>query len=182
MVIGASAGTVDALKIILDDVNDHETTSIVIVTHIKDSVEGLMEIYRKITTMKIKEAEDNETICECGHIYFAPSGYHLSVEEDHSFSLVIEEKVNFVIPSIDVLFKSAAEVYREKLTGIILTGANNDGAMGMKRIEELGGECIIQNPEEALVDLMPQSAISKVHSPKILSLSKINEFIKRGVY
>jgi len=181
-VIGISAGTVDALKIILSDINDDETTSIVIVTHIRDSVDGLMEIYRNITSLKIKEAEDNETICERGHIYFAPPEYHLSIEEDYSFSLVIEEKVNYVRPSIDVLFKSAAEVYRERLTGIILTGANNDGAMGMKRIEELGGECIIQDPEEAFVDLMPQAAISEVHSPKILTLSKINEFIKRGEY
>ncbi len=181
MVIGVSAGGVDALKIILNDVKDVETTSIVIVTHIKDSIDKLMEIYRKLTTLKIKEAEDNETICECGYIYFAPPGYHLSVEDDYSFSLAIEEKVNFVRPSIDILFKSAAEAYRERLTGIILTGANCDGAMGLKRVEELGGECIIQNPEEAFMALMPNSAISEVHSPKIMSLLKINEFIKQGV-
>lgn len=182
IVIGVSAGAVDALKVVLNDVNDIETTSMVIVTHKKGSIDKLMDIYRKISTLKIKEAEDKETICERGHIYFAPPGYHLSVEEDYSFSLAIEEKVNFVRPSIDVLFKSAAEVYRERLTGIILTGANNDGAMGIKRVEELGGECIIQKPEEAFIDIMPKSAISEVHSPIIISLSEINELIKRGAY
>ncbi len=181
MVIGVSAGGVDALKTVLNDINDKETTSIVIVTHIRDSIDQLMGVYRKLTTLKIKEAEDNETICECGYIYFAPPGYHLSVEDDYSFSLAIEEKVNFVRPSIDILLKSAAETYREGLTGIILTGANRDGAMGMKRVEELGGECIVQNPEEAFMAMMPQSAISELHSPKIMSLLKINEFIRQGV-
>ncbi len=179
-VIGVSAGGVDALKTVLKGVSNDETASIVIVTHIGDSVAELIKIYRKITTLKIKEAEENEMISECGYVYFAPTGYHLSVEDDYSFSLSMEEKVNYVRPSIDVLFKSAAEAYREKLTGIILTGANNDGALGLKRIEELGGICIIQDPEEALFDMMPKCAIDEVHSSKILSLIEINKLIKQG--
>lgn len=182
IIIGVSAGGVDALKVVLSAVYGGETTSIIIVTHIKDSVDRLMEIYRKITTMILKEAEDGEIISNTGYIYFASPGYHLSIEEDYTFSLAIEEKVNFVRPSIDVLLKSAAEVYKESLTGIILTGANSDGALGLKRVEELGGKCIIQKPEEAFIDTMPRAAILEVKTAKIMSLLTINQYIKRGVH
>ncbi len=180
-VIGVSAGAVDALKVVLANVNDARTTSIIIVAHIRDSIDGFMNIFGKVSSMRIKEAEGGEMIVEQGYIYFAPPEYHLAIENDYSFSLALEEKVNFVRPSADILFESAAETYREGLTGIILTGTNYDGANGMKRIEELGGACIVQCPEEARFDTMPKAAISKLKFPKIATLAEINDLIRGGV-
>jgi len=180
IVIGTSAGGVEALKTVLKDLDANEMTSIIIVTHMSTSVEKLVDIYRRLTGLKIKEAEDREKINDKGHIYFAPFGYHLSIEDNYTFSLAIEEKVNYVRPSIDVLLMAAAEVYKEGLTGIILTGANSDGAAGLKRIEALGGKCIVQSPEEALVDMMPLSAVKEVENPLVMTLHEINDYIKRG--
>lgn len=180
IVLGVSAGAVDALKKVLNDHNNTASTSIIVVTHIEKSVENLMGLYRNITDFKIKEAESGESIIETGMIYFAPAQYHLSIEDDFTFSLSIEQKINFSRPSIDVLFNSAAEVYREGLTGIILTGANCDGAAGLKRVHELGGTCIVQDPEDAYIDVMPQCASENINSVLVKSLDEINKFLKKG--
>lgn len=179
-VIGTSAGGVEALKTVLNDIGKDIQTSIVVVTHISGPIDQLMEIYRRNSGLKIKEAEDREVIEEQGVVYFAPPGYHLSIEEDYTFSLAIEEKVNYARPAIDVLFISAAEVYKERLTGIILTGANADGAAGLKRVETLGGTCIIQAPEEAFMDMMPLSAMEKVENAMVMTLTEINDYIRGG--
>lgn len=178
IVIGVSAGGVDALRIILDSIDGNTASSMVIVTHIKESADKLMALYVNKTSMIIKEAEDGEKIKALGYIYFAPPRYHLSIEADKSFSLSQEEKVNFVRPSIDILFMSAAEVYKEKLMAIILTGANNDGAMGLKTVEAFGGQCIVQDPDEALFDKMPSSALEIVKNAKRMSLAGINKLLK----
>jgi len=180
MVIGTSAGGVEALKVVLNGIKRTEMTSIIVVIHIETTIEPLMEIYHRITGLNIKEAENRESIKDKDWVYFAPPGYHLSIEEDYSFSLAIEEKVNFARPSIDLLFMTAAEVYKEALTGIILTGANKDGAAGLKRVEELGGKCIVQSPEEAFMDMMPLSAIQEVENPLVMTLDEINDYIKKG--
>jgi two-component system chemotaxis response regulator CheB len=177
IVIGMSAGETDALKTILKDIDSNDEIPFIIVTHIRSNIDGLMQIYRDLTGVEIKEAEDGESIEE-GHIYFSPPGYHLSIEDDYTFSLAIEEKVNYARPSIDVLFNSAAEVYKKDLIGIILTGANNDGAAGLKRVEELGGRCIVQNPQSAYMSSMPESAINSVDCPAIMELNEINEYLK----
>ena len=99
------------------------------------------------------------------------------IELDKTFSLTIDEHVNFARPSIDVLFESAAEAYKNKLIGIVLTGSNNDGAKGIKRIKELGGMAIIQDPKTAESSTMPESAIAAVQPDYILSLEKIVQLL-----
>jgi len=177
IVIGTSAGGVDALKTVLKDLETNIELPIIIVVHIKERTDGFSNIYIKLNKLTIKEAEDKEDI-KNGVIYFAPSNYHLSIEDDYTFSLSVEEKINYSRPSIDVLFESAAEVYMDGLLGIILTGANSDGALGFEKIEKLGGKCIVQDPEEAYFDVMPLSTLKCVSTCKIMSLNLINRYIK----
>ena len=178
IVIGTSAGGVEALKIVLKDIEPTIESPIIIVIHIKERTDGFSKIYGDLNKLKIKEAEDKEEI-KNGVIYFAPSDYHLSIEDDYTFSLSVEEKVNYSRPSIDILFESAAEIYTDDLLGIVLTGANLDGALGLEKIEKLGGKCIVQNPKEAYFDIMPLSALKYVSKCKIMSLDSINRYIKR---
>lgn len=178
IVIGTSAGGVEALKIVLKDIEATIELPIIIVIHIKERTDGFSKIYENLNRLTIKEAEDKEDI-KNGVIYFAPSNYHLSIEDDYTFSLSVEEKINYSRPSIDVLFKSAAEVYTDNLLGIILTGANSDGALGLEKINKLGGECIVQDPEEAYFDIMPLSALKYVSTCDIMNLDLINRYIKK---
>ena len=122
--------------------------------------------------MRIKEAEEKENI-QSGTIYFAPPNYHLLIEEDRSISLSNEEKVNYSRPSIDVLFESASDVYKSELIGIILTGANDDGAKGISCIESNGGLTIAQDPATAKYPIMPRSAIDTESVDYILPLEGI---------
>jgi len=178
IVIGTSAGGVEALKIVLKDLEPNIKLPIIIVIHIRERTEGFSKIYQTLNRLTVKEAEDKEEIKD-GVIYFAPSNYHLSIEDDYTFSLSLEEKVNYSRPSIDILFKTAAEVYTDGLLGIILTGANSDGALGLKKIERLGGRCIVQDPKAAYFDIMPLSALKYVPSSKLMSLDSINRYIKK---
>jgi len=180
IVIGTSAGGVEALKVVLDGLDEKINAPVIIVIHFSADIEGLLRIYANHTPLILKEAEDNENIAEKGYIYFAPPGYHLSVEDNYTFSLSLEEKVNYSRPSIDVLFESASEIYKDGLVGILLTGANNDGARGLKRIEELGGKVIVQCPNEAYIDIMPLAGIKEASSATVMKLSSINEYIKEG--
>ena len=121
-------------------------------------------------------AEDKQST-DGGVIYLAPANYHLQVEPDSRLSLSIDDKVNFSRPSIDVLFDSAAEVYRSRLIGIVLTGGSKDGAAGLKKIKELGGLAIVQDPAEAEVPTMPQSALAACQVDRILTLKEIACFL-----
>jgi len=112
-----------------------------------------------------------------GKIYIAPPNYHLLVEEDKTLSLSTNKHVNFARPSIDVLFETAADVFGEKLVGIILTGANEDGSRGLKKIKESGGLTIVQDPDTAAVDTMPKAAIASTKVDYILPLENIGPFI-----
>ena len=178
IVIGTSAGGVEALKVVLKDLEPTIEVPIIVVIHIKERSDGFSKIYNHLNKMIVKEAEDKEKIKK-GVIYFAPSDYHLSIEDDYTFSLSIEEKINYSRPSIDILFESAAEIYTDNLLGIILTGANSDGALGIKKIKKLGGECIIQDPKEAYFDTMPLSVLKYVSTCKLMNLHSINRYIKK---
>jgi two-component system chemotaxis response regulator CheB len=120
----------------------------------------------------VKEADQNEFV-QRGHVYIAPANYHLLVERDRSLSLSIDEKVCYSRPSIDVLFETAADVYRAALIGVLLTGANHDGTAGLKKIKQRGGLTIAQDPATAEVATMPHSAIQKQVVDKVLSLGEI---------
>jgi two-component system chemotaxis response regulator CheB len=109
--------------------------------------------------------------------YFAPPNYHLLIEEDHTFSLSIEGRVNYSRPSIDVLFESALDAYCSKLIGIILTGANNDGSRGLKKIKDCGGLAIVQDPKTAEVSAMPEAALKISKIDHVLQLEEIAPFL-----
>jgi len=179
VVIGGSAGSLNAIINILKEINNDIKIPIIIIVHLSDDYDNeLPKILNKYVKGIIKEAEDKEEIKE-NIIYTAPSMYHLQIEDNLKFSLLYSEKVNFSIPSIDILFETAAETYGEELLGILLTGANSDGMMGSKRIEELGGHIIVQDPNTAYSSIMPESAIKILKNPEVLNLKKIGEYLNK---
>lgn len=173
IVIGVSAGGMKAMKVIFSLLPKDFNIPIIIVQHLSSRSENQwIKLLNDKSNLFIKEADEKEII-EQGIVYIAPPNYHLLIETNKTFSLTIDEYVNFARPSIDVLFESAAEAYKNKLIGVVLTGSNNDGTKGIKRIQECGGLVIIQNPETAESAYMPASAIAAVHPDYILSLEDI---------
>jgi two-component system chemotaxis response regulator CheB len=159
VVIGVSAGGIAVLDKILPALPSDFSPAVMIVQHMAAGGGSyLVERYSSIASLPVREAADKEPIQE-GTIYFAPADYHLLVESDKTLALSAEAKVNYSRPAIDLLFETAAEAYCRKLIGIILTGANADGAAGLSRVKELGGTAIVQSPATAEVEIMPLAAI-----------------------
>jgi len=173
IVIGTSYGGLEALKIILPKFCEGFPIPIIIVLHIGENNNDVFVNYLdSLCPLCIKEAESNEKI-KAGFIYFAPPNYHLLIESDFTFSLTTDKKHNFSRPSIDILFDSAAWAYTKNLIGVVLTGANSDGANGLKMIKNFGGMTIIQSPYSALSPAMPNAAL-KIAKPEIrLKLEEI---------
>jgi two-component system chemotaxis response regulator CheB len=139
VVIGASAGGMQALKAILPELPAPFYPPIAIVQHVNErSGNFLAEYLGTLSRLKVKEAEAREKLSS-GSAYLAPAGYHLLIEPDRTFSLSVDPRVNYACPSIDVLFESAAETFGSTLIGVVLTGANADGARGLKKIRQRGG-------------------------------------------
>ena len=177
IVMGVSSGGMSAMKVMFSLLPKSFRTPIIIVQHIGPRSDNLwIKFLNDTTNLCIKEADEKEKI-EQGNVYIAPPNYHLLVEKNKTFSLTISERVNFARPSIDVLFESAAEAYKAKLIGIVLTGSNNDGTNGIKRIQEYGGLTIVQDPETAESPYMPASAIAAIQPDHILPLEKITELL-----
>ena len=177
VVIGASAGGVDALLAILSALPASFGLPLVVVLHLSESHHSqLAEIFRTRTPMQVREASDKESLAP-GTLYFAPPGYHLLVESDHSLSLSCEAQVHFSRPSIDVLMESAADAYGRNLAGILLTGANADGARGLDKIARQGGLSVVQDPAEARMAAMPQAAIRLRQPDLILDLKSIHKLL-----
>ncbi|MEJ7586545.1 MAG: chemotaxis protein CheB [Ferruginibacter sp.] len=173
IVMGVSTGGMNAMKVVFSALPGSFSLPIIIVQHIAaNSDTRWIDFLNNHSHLYIKEADEKEKI-EKGKIYLAPANYHLLIESDKTFSLTISERVNFSRPSVDVLFESAAETYREKLIGIILTGANTDGTAGMKRIKQYGGLTIVQDPGTAQSRQMPASAISAVTVDHVLPLDEL---------
>lgn len=173
VVIGGSAGGVDALIGLLPALPAGFGPAVTCILHVPpDRDSRLAELFAARTALPVREAQDKEPI-QPGTVYFAGSGYHLSIEQDRSFSLSCEPPVQFARPAIDILMESAADVYGPALAGILLTGANFDGAEGMCRIRECGGLTIVQDPEEAQASTMPEEAIRRCAPHLVLPLSAI---------
>ncbi len=173
IVIGASFGGLDAIKFIINALPREFRTPVIIVLHIgNNNINTFISILNQSTFLNIKEAEEKETLKK-NTIYFAPPNYHLQVEDEFSLSLTTASKVNFSRPSIDVLFETAAWTFKNELLGILLTGANSDGAEGLKTIKTFGGTTIVENPETAHARAMPQSGIKKSAPDYILNLEDI---------
>lgn len=179
IVIGASAGGIRALLSILAPLPAQYRIPIIIVLHMPDSRESrLADVFQHHMDIKVTVAEDKDRI-RSGQVYFAGSGYHLSIERDQSFSVSCEDPLHYSRPSIDILMCSAADAYGLALVGILLTGANQDGAAGMERIHAAGGITIIQDPAQAEVAIMPQSAMNLFTPDFILPLEEIQTLILR---
>lgn len=158
--IGVSAGGMQALKVVLGALPESFPLPIAVVQHIEARSDTfLCDYLDRMSRIQVKEAEDKEPM-RSGVAYLAPAGYHLLIEPERSFSLSVDEKVNYCRPSIDLLFESAADVFGRRLIGVILTGANADGAKGLLRIKERGGFALVQNPETAEAPYMPRAAIA----------------------
>ncbi len=178
VVIGVSAGGMGALSVLFSYLPANYHIPIIVVQHLYPTQDRyLVDSFNNNYPLTVKEADEKETIQQ-RHIYFAPPNYHLLVERDETFSLSIDTKVNYSRPSIDVLFVSAAYVWTAELIGILLTGANNDGASGMSFIKKHGGLTIAQDPATAEYPVMPQAAIDATNVDKILSLEGIGRFLK----
>jgi len=177
VVIGASAGGLAALGAILSDLKSTFCMPILLAQHICPHVESHLTAYFEgKTALTVKEAEDKDPI-QRGTVYIAPPNYHLMVEFDGCTALSIDAPVNYSRPSIDVLFESAADYFGEALIGIVLSGANSDGAAGLKRIKERGGMAVVQSVETAEAQAMPQAAIEAADVDHILPLQAIAHFL-----
>jgi two-component system, chemotaxis family, protein-glutamate methylesterase/glutaminase len=177
IVMGASAGGIESLSQILPAMPATFPIPIAIVIHQIQATSSLLtSIFQAKTKLLVKEIEDKTPILP-GAIYFTPPQYHSLVEQDATFALSTEELVNFSRPSIDVLFESAAEVFKEHLIGILLTGANGDGARGLKQIHFQGGITVVQDPETALFSEMPRAALRVFKPDHVWSLESITEFL-----
>jgi two-component system, chemotaxis family, protein-glutamate methylesterase/glutaminase len=175
--IGASWGGLHAIGRLLADIPDGVEQPIVIAQHRgPDSTEGAFaDLLGRQTTRPILEVEDKAPI-EHGRVYVAPADYHLLIERG-SFALSVDERVHHARPSIDVLFESAADAYGEHVIGVILTGANEDGATGLARIKERGGVAVIQDPKGAERRAMPDAAIAATVADAVLPLEAIGSFL-----
>jgi two-component system chemotaxis response regulator CheB len=177
VVIGGSAGGVDALIGLLPEIPTHFQASVVCILHVPaDRDSRLAELFDQRAGLPVREARDKEAI-EPGVIYFAGSGYHLSVERDRTFSLSCEPPVQFARPAIDILMEAAADAYGPALAGILLTGANHDGADGMRAIRARGGLTVVQDPLEAQASAMPGEAIRRCAPHLVLPLSGIRALL-----
>lgn len=160
--VGASAGGVTAIQQLLSELPNGFETPIVFVQHLPaDSMIDHSLIFSRQYDGTILEAIDKMPI-EKRHIYFAPGGYHLSIEKDRTFSLSQDDPVHFARPSIDVLFESAAVNIGAKACAVLLTGANEDGASGLRSVALRGGTAIIQDPDEAETATMPRAGIQRM--------------------
>ncbi|MEZ0393392.1 MAG: chemotaxis protein CheB [Pseudobdellovibrionaceae bacterium] len=180
-VIGASAGGVAAIQKILNSFPIRLPTPIVVVLHLPEHSDvQFSALLQPGSGIRCQEAQDKMQI-ESQTIYFAPAGYHLLIEENQTFSLSQEEPVHYSRPSIDVLFESASLVFQKNLTGILLTGANEDGASGLLAIHKNGGRTVVQDPMEAAASAMPASALQLFRPDFILKLEDIRNFLASSI-
>jgi two-component system chemotaxis response regulator CheB len=178
VVIGASAGALEALSVILPALPDGYALPVFVVVHVPpDKRSILADLFREKCRIPVREAEDKEPV-RGGTIYFAPPNYHLLVEVDRSLSLSSDEPVLFSRPSIDVLFESAADAYGPALIAVVLTGASADGAQGLKAVVEAGGMAVVQDPAGAFAPAMPEAARAACPDARILSLKEIAGYLQ----
>jgi two-component system chemotaxis response regulator CheB len=177
VVIGASAGGIEALTALLPALSPGLRPPVFIVLHLpRDKPSVLVEIFERKCAVPVREAEDKETVAP-GTVYFAPADYHLLVDRGPQISLSADDPVHHSRPSIDVLFESAAEIYGDRLLGIILTGANEDGASGLAAIHDAGGVTVVQSPQTARAPHMVLSALKLRPADWVLPLDEIAEML-----
>lgn len=176
IVIGCSLGGMYALEVILSALPRNFGVPIAVVQHRhRASNETLPSHFRQFSRLPVVDVEDKQWI-RPGTVYLAPANYHLLVERGE-FSLSVDEKVRYSRPSIDVLFQSAADAYGERVIAVVLTGANDDGAEGVRRVKSRGGIVIVQDPVTAEAPEMPRAAIAATAVDQILRLDQIASYL-----
>ena len=177
IVIGASWGGLHAVGEILAALPGDLDAAVVVAQHRRaDTVDGGLAGLLSIRShLPVGDVDDKQPIAK-GHVYLAPPDYHLLIERDY-FALSMDERVHHARPSIDVLFESAADAYGDRVIGVILTGANDDGAAGLARIKAFGGVAIVQDPRDAERREMPAAAIAATDADAILPLEEIGRFV-----
>ncbi|GJG97534.1 chemotaxis protein CheB [Cupriavidus pauculus] len=181
VVIGGSAGALEALNTLLPMLPGVGAPAVLVVVHqVPSSTSLLPELLALRCRLPVHEGEDKMMV-QAGHLYVAPPDYHLLVEADPAvpgsvrLALSVEPPVRYSRPSIDVLFESAAIAWRKRMLGILLSGANDDGARGLAAIHAAGGQTWVQAPDSALVDTMPQDAITRGVADRILTPEAIGQ-------
>jgi two-component system, chemotaxis family, protein-glutamate methylesterase/glutaminase len=175
--IGASWGGLHAVSTLLDGLSADVDAAVVVAQHRgPDAARGVLgNLLQRHVARPVSEPNDKEPVERC-RVYVAPADYHLLVENGH-FALSTEARVQHARPSIDVLFESVADFYRERAIGIVLTGANADGARGLAAIKAAGGVAIVQDPATAERRAMPDAAIAATHADAVLALEEIPRFL-----
>jgi len=177
IVVGCSLGGMHALQTILTGLPKEFCLPIVVAQHRhKRSNEGLPAFLRRSTHLKVVDADDKQRIRQ-GTMYLAPADYHLLIDRGGELNLSVDDAVRYSRPSIDVLFESAADVYGAALIAVLLTGANEDGTRGAKRVKLRGGTVLAQDPATAEAREMPQAAIDAGVVDQILPLDQIASFL-----
>ncbi len=182
IVMGTSAGGLACLKELLPQINRPLNVPILIVQHLQPTNRSfLADIIETTTGLKTYEVEDKMLI-EDGCVYTPAPNYHILMEKDWTLTLSVENKVSYARPSIDVTFESVADACRESVIGVLLTGANHDGAKGLKYIQELGGYTIVQEPSSAYANEMPNAALGIMEPDAVLTIEaiakKINDLVE----
>lgn len=180
LVLGGSAGGVEGLSAVLPALQPNCGIAVFVVIHVRrDRPSLLVDIFQPKCRLRVTEAQDKEPV-EPGTIYFAPPDYHLLIDEGPQLALAADELVHFSRPSIDVLFESAADAYGSRLIGIVLSGANDDGASGLKAVQAAGGLTLVQRPETAIAATMPRAALAQAPGSTARTIAQISELL-RGV-
>ena len=179
VVIGASTGGIEALQQIFRFMENEFTLAVIVVIHLPPSGKSMLpSLFEGYRFKQVKEAEDKEKI-EAGTLYFAPHNYHLLIESDSTFSLSSDEPVSFARPSIDVLFESATDAFGDQLIGIVLSGANEDGAKGVHAICKAGGIVLVQEPSSAVASAMPLAGAAACAEAKQMSPVAIGSYLNK---
>lgn len=177
LAIGGSAGSLDVLLKVLPNISPKIDFPIIIVIHRKQGTDSLLsDLLSHRTQLKVKEADEKEKILD-GHIYVAPSDYHLLIEKDYTFSLDYSEKINYSRPSIDVTFQTAADAYGDRLVCLLLSGSNADGVNGLIYAKKNGGITLVQHPDSAQVTYMPEQAILRANVSSVLQIEEMADYI-----
>lgn len=179
LIIGGSAGSLEVLLSVLPDLHEDLAIAIVIILHRKRGHDHLLtDLLSVKTRIPVQEIEEKQPVLPA-NIYLSPADYHILFEKNQTFSLDFSEKVNFSRPSIDVAFNSAAHVFKDRLTALLLSGANADGVRGLAAVKKNGGKILIQDPDTASVPFMPAQALSLVDKQDILPVDQMAAYINR---
>lgn len=173
IVIGGSSGAIDALNVLLPALPAGMHAAVIVLLHLPSDRRSLLtDIFGYRCALPVQEAQDQQPVLP-GRVYFGPPGYHLLVDRGPRLALSIDPPVHFSRPSIDVLFQSAADCYGERLLGVLLSGANEDGAEGLAAIHDAGGHVLVQAPSSAAVPTMPDAALARVPTARTLTPDEI---------